>query len=302
MTKSQLRALGCLVLLAFLFSVGLPAAVFAAEKLPPGFIAQSDTRITWEEAKAFCRQKGGRLPLINGSNSLGDVSDGAKIDGFGTVGSSWPSGLPTDIGYWSDTDDNPAEHVWGIINYGGNVFVKSHSKKSEVHALCVPTKASGTPAPQPLKKEKKPAPADAATGGATQRPPASGPGDAAPPTQTASPPKTPKAPAKAAPAPPAGTKKQTALPGQRESVSYKCPGHQVEVGLIHYNGDNYGFVSGMVMTCLRRAGDKFTPTLGVNMGFEIKNDQVFLMKFNQPHGPCQIVRRAKTTVQDPRCK
>ena len=87
-----------------------------------------------------------------------------------------------------------------------------------------------------------------------------------------------------------------------EVVYYQCPGHQVEVGLSHYNGDNYGFSSGMVMTCLRRAGDKFTPTLGVNMGFEIKNDQVFLMKFNQPHGPCQIVRREKITFGDPRCK
>ena len=329
MTKPLLRALACLALLAFVFSLGLPAVADAASKAPAGFVALSESPMAWKDAAAFCQQKGGRLPRINNSDSwaLADLGKITHIDGFGAPNAPWPSGLPEGVSFWTGTENSP-DHSWIVVGTGIVLAAGNNSQGSENRVACVPAGASGTPPPPPppppppvpqpadaakptpggavkppLTGAAKPPPGNAATGGTTtQRPPASGPGDAAPPTQTVSPPKPPKAPAKADPAPPADTKKQTALPGQKETVYYKCPGHQVEVGLIHYNGDNYGFASGMVMTCLKRTGDKFTPSVGANFGFEIKNNQVFLMKFNQPHGPCQIVRRAKTTYQDPRCK
>lgn len=67
-----------------------------------GFIALSRGKMTWPEAVAYCRQHGGRLPLINGSygNVITFFSD--PVDGFGTVGGSWPASLPKDD-YWTGT-------------------------------------------------------------------------------------------------------------------------------------------------------------------------------------------------------
>ena len=89
------------VLILFL---GFPAVAFAAENLPAGFIAISETPMTWADAKAFCRQKGGKLPLVNGSERFAaDGSGDLVIDGFGTFGGSWPSGLPNGDFYWTGT-------------------------------------------------------------------------------------------------------------------------------------------------------------------------------------------------------
>jgi|GEM_PF-2989361 len=170
MTKPLLRALGCLVLLAFVFSLGLPAVAGAASKAPAGFIALSESAMNWDDAKAFCQQQGGSLPRINDSDSFGVPSRGDKIDGFGAPGATWPSGLPRNPPsnrYWTGTENsgNPAEYVWIITNFGPEVFVKSDSKNGSAHAICVRTVASGPPIPPPPppdKEEKEPTPGDAA--------------------------------------------------------------------------------------------------------------------------------------------
>jgi len=78
----------------------------AADKLPAGFIAVSEFEMNWNDAKAFCKQKGGRLPRINGKDSLAraDVGKNTHIDGFGALGVLWPSGIPQAV-YWTDTVD-----------------------------------------------------------------------------------------------------------------------------------------------------------------------------------------------------
>ena len=75
------------------------------KELPSQFIALSEREMTWDEAKAFCRQQGGRLPLIGGRNSLagGMLPSGTPIDGFGSWGAPWPSGLPSAT-YWAGTE------------------------------------------------------------------------------------------------------------------------------------------------------------------------------------------------------
>jgi hypothetical protein len=100
-------------ILLFILAVMLavPAMASAADQLPKGFIAVSEFEMTWSQAKAWCQQRGGRLPLIGGSGSLSwdslgwddDSRQGTPIDGFGTVGDPWPTGLPS-VNYWTGTE------------------------------------------------------------------------------------------------------------------------------------------------------------------------------------------------------
>jgi hypothetical protein len=81
-------------------------------KLPSGFVAISDTPLTWDDAKKFCQKKGGRLPLIAGRDTLaasGSLSlpDTTPIDGFGTSLAPWPSDLPI-----KKNKDGSPEQFW----------------------------------------------------------------------------------------------------------------------------------------------------------------------------------------------
>jgi len=89
------------------------AAIAAAPK--QAFIAVSDISMNWAAAKAWCEQRGGRLPLINGAVSLtwNQITGPrtALIDGFGQINTGpssdwttpWEStGLPLDL-FWSGT-------------------------------------------------------------------------------------------------------------------------------------------------------------------------------------------------------
>ena len=103
-----------------------------------GFIAMSERLLNWSGAVAFCKQQGGRLPLINGSASLGSVPQGATIDGFGVVGAPWPSGLP-DGHYWSGTEDAGRPGRSRVVNaYGGKVRLAGYGPQSSVRrVVCV---------------------------------------------------------------------------------------------------------------------------------------------------------------------
>jgi len=135
------RILSCSFVLSLCLLLALPAVAGAAEKLPPGFIAVSDSTLNWSDAKAFCQQHGGKLPLINGSASLawGSISSGAAIDGFGAKGAPWPSGLPGD-NYWTGTEDagDPGDS-WIVHDHDGNVYVNSLHQSGDVgRVVCVP--------------------------------------------------------------------------------------------------------------------------------------------------------------------
>ena len=95
------KILGVFVLATML---AVPAMASVTSQVPAGFIALSESYMTWADAKAYCQQRGGRLPLIDGSNSRANpfVMSGA-IDGFGAVGARWPTGLPNG-NYWTGTD------------------------------------------------------------------------------------------------------------------------------------------------------------------------------------------------------
>ena len=143
------KILGLLALM-FTMCLVLPAMADAGEKLPDGFIAISDTRMNWADAKAWCQQKGGRLPLINGAASLSwdqIINSGtAKIDGFGQINTGpkyeawttpWPSGLPSSI-YWTGTvySDN-ADRSWRVHDADGVVVVSGNFRSNTYRVFCV---------------------------------------------------------------------------------------------------------------------------------------------------------------------
>ena len=127
-------------LLALVFSLCLPLPPMAdaAEKLPAGFIAISDSKMNWADAKAFCQQKAGKLPLIGGSNSLGKVPKGTSVDGFGAVGAPWPTGLSVGY-YWTDTESSSGPgDLWIVWADGGNINAVDTSRNDDCRVVCVP--------------------------------------------------------------------------------------------------------------------------------------------------------------------
>ena len=106
-----------------------------------GFIALSDNRMNWADAKAWCQQQGGRLPRINNRDSWnGNNRQNASIDGFGNVGRPWAEvGLPADF-YWTGTRllGHP-DNSWGVGGRGGTVSVSDpHLQILGYHVACVP--------------------------------------------------------------------------------------------------------------------------------------------------------------------
>jgi len=127
------------------------AAIAAAPK--QAFMAVSDTAMNWAAAKAWCEQRGGRLPLINGASSLAwaqvmKAPGTVFIDGFGEINvgpnwpgdftTPWPSGLPGD-GYWTGTEntDNPG-NSWIVNDNDGMVNVNNDNQSNHNRAVCVP--------------------------------------------------------------------------------------------------------------------------------------------------------------------
>jgi hypothetical protein len=136
-----MRIAALLIMLAFI----CPAAVFAAEKLPSGFIAMSDAQMKWADAKNFCAQKGGKLPLVGGNNKLDKVPKGTSIDGFGAVGDAWPTGLPLGkfgdpLDYWTGTEDSRDPDTSWRVSATRNklISVSSYPHFRLFNVLCVP--------------------------------------------------------------------------------------------------------------------------------------------------------------------
>ncbi|MDR0777347.1 MAG: hypothetical protein LBE81_12025 [Azonexus sp.] len=127
-------------LLVFSFSLGLSAVAFSAEKpgLPAGFIAMSESKMSWVNAKAWCQQQGGRLPRINNSDSLKNVPDNAVIDGFGALGSPWAGRLPSGL-YWTGTvnSDYP-NYSYVVTDFGGGLVDNGVLQSLDNRVLCVP--------------------------------------------------------------------------------------------------------------------------------------------------------------------
>jgi len=101
------------------------------------FIAQSESRMNWSDAKAFCQRRGGRLPRINNSDSWAGKGK-AAIDGFGVSGASWPSDLP-EANYWMGTDyAGFPGYSWLVYVNDGNVHIFNRRQSYDARVVCVP--------------------------------------------------------------------------------------------------------------------------------------------------------------------
>jgi len=131
-------------ILLFLLAVMLavPGMASAADRLPEGFIAMSESFMNWTDAVAWCEQQGGRLPRVNGSERFSSLSvpRGTLIDGFGAVGAPWPTGLPN-FYYWTGTVHADRPNLsWYVCNFAANgkadTFPDCQSTRNWV--VCVP--------------------------------------------------------------------------------------------------------------------------------------------------------------------
>ena len=112
----------------------IEAARKAEEEFKSGFIL-SDSPMNWSDAKAFCLQKGGRLPRINNSDSW-DGKGEFTIDGFGTIGTPWPSDLP-DAHYWTSTEYTANPGLSWVLG-GGSIHVNLSLQSHDYRVICVP--------------------------------------------------------------------------------------------------------------------------------------------------------------------
>ena len=137
------KILGVFVLSAML---AVPGMASAADPLPEGFIALSESKMNWADAKAFCEQQGGRLPLIDGNESLGEIPSGTTVDGFGIVvgaanSTRWHTALPNGFrdSYWTGTARTDTDRMWTVVHQ--NSFFSTspeHPTASSNWAICVP--------------------------------------------------------------------------------------------------------------------------------------------------------------------
>ena len=133
------RIIGLLVFAVLLIT---PSMCTAAEqqKLPAGFIALSESHMPNEDAVAFCKQRGGRLPRINNSDSWDGKGENIPIDGFGYVHRPWSEvGLPVDH-YWTSTGHSDHQgQSWFVGAFGGSdVVVNNFHQRSSSRVACVP--------------------------------------------------------------------------------------------------------------------------------------------------------------------
>ena len=128
------------VIFGFILSLSFPASVFAAENLPAGFITVSETPMTWADAKAYCQQQGGKLPLMGDSESLAadDISKRIPpVDGFGPIGDPWPSGLSFAY-YWSGTVNSDRSGESWVVLPGNGIDVSNNIQSLQFQLVCVP--------------------------------------------------------------------------------------------------------------------------------------------------------------------
>ena len=125
--------------------------VTASVDVRSAFIALSEQPMNWADAKAWCEQRGGRLPLFNGaaSQTWDQIVDPrtALIDGFGQINTGqsgtdwttpWPSGLPLGP-YWTGTVyTDRSGRSWFVIDVVGIVNVLTDVQSRQLLVVCVP--------------------------------------------------------------------------------------------------------------------------------------------------------------------
>ena len=121
----------------------LRSAELSPKAKEAGFIAISESRMDWADAKAFCQQHGGRLPRINNSDSWDRKNPplrGVLIDGFGYGLRPWGEvGLPSDV-YWTDTAYSGSQGLAWVVNAaGGGVSANGTDvQRFGSRVVCVP--------------------------------------------------------------------------------------------------------------------------------------------------------------------
>ena len=148
------RAWPHLLILSLCLFLSLPI-VADANSVPEaaranGFIAMAPSPMNWNDAVAWCKQQGGRLPRINNSDSLADnnIWDSAankflpdtRIDGFGKPGRPWSEvGLATAI-YWTGTVRSGIQGGLWIVNgiNGRLVDINASHQSFDFRVVCVP--------------------------------------------------------------------------------------------------------------------------------------------------------------------
>ena len=117
------------------------------------YIAVSDEGMTWQDARDWCAARGGRLPLINNAESLGENvlnrRGTLRIDGVGKVNvgpesrdwtTSWDYRRLPGFIYWTGTVDavNPGSS-WRFSGNGGYVHLISNFPQGyAIQVVCVP--------------------------------------------------------------------------------------------------------------------------------------------------------------------
>ena len=130
-----LTGLGLALVFTLIFSLSLPVMARAASDLPDGFIALSETRLTWEDAKAFCEQKGGKLPLVSGDR---DSDPPLRIEGFGRENAIAPKGLPEGL-YWTGSEIGKLPNFAWLVDTRNNLNLTfGQEKDNERNVVCVP--------------------------------------------------------------------------------------------------------------------------------------------------------------------
>jgi len=131
------HSISTVCILTIIFCLGLPVMAEAASKLPAGFIAISESNMTWADAKNYCEQQGGKLPSINGldpwnaggplrSRNNDTTQEAIPIDGFGANGAPWTGGLPARLQgatnlvyYWTGTTHHEGaanrSNAWAVV-------------------------------------------------------------------------------------------------------------------------------------------------------------------------------------------
>ncbi|GHV04415.1 hypothetical protein AGMMS50229_05770 [Campylobacterota bacterium] len=107
--------------------------------LGSSFIALASSDKQWTAAGTYCASQGGKLPLINGSASLTTslVTAGTPVDGFGTIGGSWPYPLSTNYYFTGTENADSAGNSW-VIYDTGSVGIFSSSQTNARPVVCVP--------------------------------------------------------------------------------------------------------------------------------------------------------------------
>jgi len=141
----RFKGIARLLVFTFIFSLSLPAVADAATK-GAGFIALSEDRMSWPDAKAWCEQQGGKLPLINGATSLTrrQIADSGTvlIDGFGQINTRgwntpWPSSLSSGF-YWTGTEDTDSPGLSWFVGGVVRVNLGGTYQNNDRRVACVP--------------------------------------------------------------------------------------------------------------------------------------------------------------------